>query len=63
MEEIVLGEFWEITLFYEENLFGGIGNGGFLMVCSGSHVVLLRRGDNAVHLEEFNLGLGCGWGV
>jgi hypothetical protein len=42
----VLGEFDSSTLIYEENWVGGIWIGNFLRVCSGSHVEVLRRGDN-----------------
>jgi hypothetical protein len=60
----VSGEFWEITLIYEENLFGGIKFWCFLEFCSRFHVRLLRRGALCVHLEEFKMGNSpeCGWG-
>jgi hypothetical protein len=60
LEKLVLGEFRESTLFYEENFIGGIYFGRFWGVCSWFHVGALRRGDNLCYsfvLEEFELGI------
>jgi hypothetical protein len=54
---LFLEEFYDFTLFYEENGFGGILIWSFLGACSGFHVGSLRRGDNMcvsyVRLGEF----------
>jgi hypothetical protein len=48
MEEIVLGEFRDSTLIYEENYNGGIKIWAFLGFCSGFHVEVMRRGGTVV---------------
>jgi hypothetical protein len=61
----VLGEFDSSTLIYEENLGGGIWIGNFLRVWSGSHVEVLRRGDNLCFfcaIGGTNVFLLCNWG-
>jgi hypothetical protein len=54
MEFNVLEEFWGFTLFYEENIFGGINICCFLGAWAGFHVALLRRG--------VSLCCFCAWG-
>jgi hypothetical protein len=56
MENNVLGEFGESTLFYEEIYFGGIWIGTFLGFYSLVHVELLRRGGLCVRLGGILLG-------
>jgi hypothetical protein len=46
MENVVLGEFWDFVLNYEENKFGGIWIWVFLGFCSMFHVGLVRRGGS-----------------
>jgi hypothetical protein len=48
MEIIVLGEFWEFTLNYEENCGGGIYFWWFWGFWAGVHVSPLRWGDSFV---------------
>jgi hypothetical protein len=50
MENVVLEEFSVFTLNCEENIFGGIKISGFFRFCSGSHVVVGRRGGTCVTL-------------
>jgi hypothetical protein len=57
MDIYVSEEFKEITLFCEENIFGGIEIWCFSEFCSWVHVRVLRRGDHCVFLGEFN----CVW--
>jgi hypothetical protein len=58
MEKVVLGEFRDSTLIYEENDFGGILFWGFLKFYSCIHVGALRRGGTSCFfwvLGEFYL--------
>jgi hypothetical protein len=48
MEIIVLGEFREFTLIYEENFGGGIYFWWFWGFWAGVHVAHVRRGDSFV---------------
>jgi hypothetical protein len=63
LDFIVLEEFYDFTLNYEEKLFGGIGNWDFLGVCSWFHVGLLRRGTIYVSICVFGeLSCKYSWG-
>jgi translation elongation factor EF-4 len=46
MENVVLGEFRDFVLNYEENKFGEFGFGFFFGFCSMFHVGLVRRGGS-----------------
>jgi hypothetical protein len=48
----VWGNFGGFTLFYEENLVGGIKIYSFLRFWAGVHVGALRRGDTMCAFEE-----------
>jgi hypothetical protein len=66
MEFNVLEEFWGFTLFYEENIFGGINICCFLGAWAEFHVSPLRGGAVSVSLWVFwgNLSLCAGlWWV